>query len=128
MHEFGADSLTEAIGYTASLLVLVTFSFSNPVRLRLFALASNVTFIIFAFMGGIHPIMLLHMILLPINAFHLTKLILARPRALHARTPPREQFRPDPAPVVELNAGDTMASLARSAIVQPFPSKLTRAS
>jgi CRP/FNR family cyclic AMP-dependent transcriptional regulator len=70
-----ADEYVECVGYAASALVLATFCFSNPVRLRIFALLSNVAFIAFGYFGSIYPVMLLHMILLPINGMHLLNLL-----------------------------------------------------
>jgi hypothetical protein len=69
------EALTDAMGYAASALVLATFCFSDLTRLRIFALLSNFAFIIFGYLGSIYPVMLLHMILLPINIFHLGKLL-----------------------------------------------------
>jgi CRP/FNR family transcriptional regulator, cyclic AMP receptor protein len=75
MDSAALDTSSECIGYAASGLVLATFCFSNPVWLRLFALMSNVAFIAFGYMEAIHPVMLLHLALLPINAYHLAKLL-----------------------------------------------------
>jgi hypothetical protein len=74
MAYFAADALTECLGYAACALVLTTFCFSNPVLLRIFALLSNAAFIAFGYLGEIDSIMLLHMVLVPINGFHLAKL------------------------------------------------------
>jgi hypothetical protein len=74
MSYFAADALTEGTGYAACALVLITFCFNNPVWLRTFALSSNAAFIAFGYLGEIHSIMLLHMVLVPINSFHLAKL------------------------------------------------------
>lgn len=65
----------ECIGYVAGGLVLTTFCFSNPVQLRCFALLSNIDFILFGYLGVIYPVMVLHMILVPINCFHLFRLL-----------------------------------------------------
>jgi CRP/FNR family transcriptional regulator, cyclic AMP receptor protein len=69
------DSLTQLIGYVASGLVLTTFCFSNPIRLRIFALASNIAFIAYGCYGQIYPVMVLHIVLVPINLFHLASLL-----------------------------------------------------
>lgn len=71
---FTADALIECVGYAACALVLTTFCFSNPILLRIFALLSNAAFIAFGYLGEIDSIMLLHMILVPINGFHVAKL------------------------------------------------------
>ena len=75
MHEVQIDSLTQLIGYGASGLVLTTFCFSNPIRLRLFALASNIAFIAYGCYGEVYPVMVLHIVLMPINVFHLARLL-----------------------------------------------------
>ena len=76
MHEVQLDSLTQLVGYFASALVLTTFCFSNPVKLRLFALASNIAFIAYGHFGEVYPVMVLHIILMPINLYHLSRLLL----------------------------------------------------
>jgi hypothetical protein len=86
-------ALTEMMGYTASALVLMTFCFSNPMWLRAFALLSNAAFIVFGYLDAIHPIMFLHMILVPINGYHLSKLL--RPRFRICGKTSRFLVRPD---------------------------------
>ena len=75
MHGVQIDSLTQLIGYVASGLVLTTFCFSDPIRLRVFALASNIAFIAYGCYGQVYPVMVLHIVLLPINLFHLARLL-----------------------------------------------------
>ncbi len=74
------NSFTQVVGYIASGLVLTTFCFSNPVRLRLFALGSNVAFIAYGYFGEVYPVMLLHIILMPVNLYHLARLLLTPER------------------------------------------------
>lgn len=57
----------EAMGYLASLLVFATFCMKTMLPLRIAAILSNVAFIAYAFLGGLHPIFILHSILLPLN-------------------------------------------------------------
>jgi len=61
----------EWVGYLASLLVLVTFCMQGMVSLRAVAIASNVAFIAYAALAGIGPVMLLHVLLLPMNLYRL---------------------------------------------------------
>jgi hypothetical protein len=63
----------EPIGYLASLLVLATFSMRNMVSLRVVAIASNVAFIAYGALAGISPVLLLHVVLLPVNALRLAE-------------------------------------------------------
>lgn len=68
-------TLTEALGYAAALLVLLTFSMRTMVQLRAVGIASNDFFIAYGTMSGAYPIMLLHCILLPLNSFRLYQII-----------------------------------------------------
>ncbi|MGB7990516.1 MAG: hypothetical protein WCF44_14045 [Candidatus Methylophosphatis roskildensis] len=70
----------EPIGYLASLLVLATFSVRGMVALRLLAIASNLAFIGYAALAGIHPVLLLHALLLPMNVYRLLQAVRERPR------------------------------------------------
>lgn len=60
-----------AIGYLASLLVLATFCMRDMVTLRAVAIASNVAFIAYGWVGGSDPVLVLHLVLLPTNVWHL---------------------------------------------------------
>lgn len=70
----------ELIGYLASLLVLATFSVRGMVALRLLAIASNLAFIAYAALVGIHPVLLLHGLLLPVNVVRLLQAVRERLR------------------------------------------------
>ena len=64
---------TELLGYLASLLVLATFCMRGMVALRVLAIASNLAFIGYAAQAGIHPVLLLHALLLPMNLWRLAQ-------------------------------------------------------
>ena len=64
-------SLSDLLGYVASLLVLVTFSAQSITKLRIVAMASNLMFIAYAVAAGLPPVLLLHVLLLPLNAWRL---------------------------------------------------------
>ena len=64
---------TEPLGYLASLLVLATFCMRGMVALRALAMASNLAFIAYAVLAGIHPVLVLHALLLPMNAWRLAR-------------------------------------------------------
>lgn len=72
-------SAQEPIGYLASLLVLATFCVRGMVALRLLAIASNLAFIAYAALAGIHPVLLLHALLLPVNVVRLLQALRERP-------------------------------------------------
>lgn len=71
----------DLLGYLASALVLATFCTRDMVPLRVLALASNLAFMAYAALAGIHPVLLLHALLLPVN---LCRLLQARRRGLSA--------------------------------------------
>jgi CRP/FNR family transcriptional regulator, cyclic AMP receptor protein len=57
----------EIIGYLASALVFATFYMKTMIPLRVVAVASNVAFISYGYLGGMPPILILHIALLPLN-------------------------------------------------------------
>jgi hypothetical protein len=63
------DSST--IGYVASALVLATFGMKDMVSLRMVAICSNFAFIAYALFLNLTPILILHVILLPLNGWRL---------------------------------------------------------
>jgi hypothetical protein len=63
--------LTELLGYAAAGLVLATFSARSIVTLRAFAIASNLLFIAYAAFAQLPPVLVLHLLLLPINIVRL---------------------------------------------------------
>jgi hypothetical protein len=71
----------DALGWLASALVLATFCMRGMVALRLTAIASNLAFIAYAARAGIDPVLLLHVVLLPLNALRLAQAQRPAPRA-----------------------------------------------
>lgn len=67
--------LSEMFGYLASALVLLTFCMRTMLPLRLFAIGSNIAFIVYAAMAELHPVLLLHAILLPLNVYRTVSLM-----------------------------------------------------
>ena len=61
----------ELTGYVASLLVFCTFYMKTMIPLRAVAMASNVAFMTYGLAGGIYPVFVLHVILLPLNCLRL---------------------------------------------------------
>jgi CRP/FNR family cyclic AMP-dependent transcriptional regulator len=74
-------NLVECLGYFASMLVLTTFCMRGMAELRVLALASNVAFIAYAALAAIDPVLLLHVLLLPMNAWRLLEIVRWRPRS-----------------------------------------------
>jgi CRP/FNR family cyclic AMP-dependent transcriptional regulator len=58
----------DAVGYLASILVFATFCMRTMIALRLAAIGSNICFIVFGLAAHIYPVLLLHVVLLPLNA------------------------------------------------------------
>jgi hypothetical protein len=61
----------DLIGYVASAAVLATFCMRDMAALRATAIASNVAFIAYGALAAVPPVLLLHVVLLPINAWRL---------------------------------------------------------
>jgi hypothetical protein len=60
-----------AIGFIASGLVLAAFGMKDMVNLRIAAICSNIAFITYALLLDLPPILILHVILLPLNGWRL---------------------------------------------------------
>jgi hypothetical protein len=60
-----------AIGFIASGLLLATFGMKDMVNLRIVAICSNITFIMYGFVLDLPPILILHVMLLPLNGWRL---------------------------------------------------------
>lgn len=61
------------LGYAASTLVLATFCMRQMLALRLTAIASNLAFMAYGLLAGLDPVLLLHVMLLPLNAWRLAQ-------------------------------------------------------
>lgn len=71
----GADM----IGFLAGSLVLTTFCMKSMLRLRIVAVLSNIAFVAYALIEGLLPVLVLHGMLLPINAIWLLQAYAATP-------------------------------------------------
>ena len=72
-----ADERLTALVFLAAGLVLATFCMKRLIPLRALAITSNVAFILYGYSAGIEPVLILHVILLPINLFRLQQTLLA---------------------------------------------------
>jgi hypothetical protein len=66
---------TEMFGYTGALLTLATFSMKTMLHLRIVGIVANLAFISYGLLGNVHPVLLLHLTLLPLNAWRLHQLL-----------------------------------------------------
>ena len=64
-------SAVEVVGYLASALVLATFCMRDMVPLRCVAIASNLAFIAYGALADLGPVLVLHLLLLPVNLLRL---------------------------------------------------------
>jgi hypothetical protein len=65
----------DAAGYLASLLVLATFCMKTMIPLRSAAVTSNIAFIVYGFYDDVYPVLALHTILLPLNAWRAIQML-----------------------------------------------------
>lgn len=65
----------DLLGYAASASVLATFCMSAMAPLRAVAICSNVLFAAYGGLAHIYPVLILHMILLPLNVMRLLQVI-----------------------------------------------------
>lgn len=79
----------EIIGYLAAALVFATFYMKTMIALRAVAVASNVAFIGYGYLGAMVPILILHAALLPLNLWRLKhSLLLVKRLRLSTRGDP----------------------------------------
>src|SRR5215467_8739304 len=79
----GGPSIIDQVGFAAAILVLATFCMRSMSALRWVAVASNVAFIAYGYLDGLAPVLLLHVLLLPVNLCRLAQL-----RSAHGRSDP----------------------------------------
>jgi CRP-like cAMP-binding protein len=65
----------ELLGYAGAVVNIATYSMRTMIPLRIMALASNGIFIIYGGIGGVYPILVLHLVLLPLNAYRLREML-----------------------------------------------------
>jgi hypothetical protein len=65
----------DMFGYTAAACVFMTFTTTSAVRQRCFGILSNVLFVTYAIAADLHPTLLLHVALLPVNCVYLKRLL-----------------------------------------------------
>lgn len=68
-------TLADAMGYTAALLVFMTFWMKTMVPLRLVGIGSNVFFLAYGILTLAYPVLILHACLLPLNLLRLREML-----------------------------------------------------
>lgn len=61
----------ETAGYVAAALVFLTFYMKTMIPLRVVGICSNCAFIVYGAIDALYPVLILHLILLPLNALRL---------------------------------------------------------
>jgi CRP/FNR family transcriptional regulator, cyclic AMP receptor protein len=68
MHHLDIN-LPEIFGYVAAGLVLATFSMRTMLPLRILGISSNIAFMTYGYLADLHPVLILHALLLPLNIY-----------------------------------------------------------
>ena len=86
----------DVLGYAAAALVLLAFSLQSLIALRTVAIASNLVFIAYAMGAHLHPVLVLHAALLPVNLWRLRQCLSATgpgAKRRHLRAVPHTEIR-----------------------------------
>ncbi len=75
INHFGGVQPTEWLGYIAAAFVFATFSMKTMVPLRVVGIASNVLFIAYGYLHPAYPVLVLHLVLLPLNFLRLRQML-----------------------------------------------------
>jgi hypothetical protein len=67
----------DGLGFVAAGLVLGTFCMKRLVPLRTLAIGSNLAFILYPYAAGIEPVLVLHLVLMPVNLIRLLEALRA---------------------------------------------------
>lgn len=69
----------EAVGYAGTAFTILAYSMRRLMPLRIVAILSSVSFLVYAALIGSAPLMLMEAVLLPINAWRLIELVRPAP-------------------------------------------------
>lgn len=99
--------MVEIIGWIGAALTLTAWSMKTMLPLRTVALLSNVFFMSYGALAGVYPMLILHVILLPLNGWRLFEIIrlTRRLRSVTAGDSPLDWLRPLMKPTL-LKSGD----------------------
>ena len=61
-------------GFVAAAMTLITFAQRTMLPMRVTALLANVFFILYGWLGPFYPVLILHVILLPVNTIRLRQI------------------------------------------------------
>lgn len=74
------ESTIDIVGYVASSLVFATFYVRKILTLRIIGVFSNIAFITYGIGYHLHPILILHSFLLPLNSYRIFELLKHDPK------------------------------------------------
>ena len=73
--------LSDVLGWSAAALTLSAFSCNDLVRLRDVALSANAAFIAYGLTAQLWPVLALHFVLVPVNAWRLWQTLQIQPKS-----------------------------------------------
>ena len=62
---------TDAIGYFAAFLLVLTFFMRSMIQLRITAICSSLAWMVYGCADTLYPVIVLHSVLLPLNSYRL---------------------------------------------------------
>jgi CRP-like cAMP-binding protein len=65
----------ELLGYVGGAFNVATYSMKTMIPLRIMAIVSNCIFIVYGGIAGVYPVLILHVVLLPLNAVRLREML-----------------------------------------------------
>jgi hypothetical protein len=74
--------IVDLVGAAAAVLTLVAFAQKRMLPMRIAAIAANLVFIAYGLAGGYAPVLVLHLVLLPLNLVRLAGELARRRRAV----------------------------------------------
>jgi CRP-like cAMP-binding protein len=86
----------ETFGYLGGALTVATFSMKTMLHLRIAGIVANGAFITYGALGSVHPVLALHLCLLPLNLLRLRQLLRLTRQVAEASVggPAADWFRP----------------------------------
>lgn len=81
-----SSTAIDVLGYAAGAAVFATYSMKTMIPLRLVGIVSNCLFILYGYLANAVPVLVLHLVLLPLNAWRLRQMILLISRVKNAST------------------------------------------
>lgn len=80
----GSIGAVDFPGYAAAAAVFATYSMKTMIPLRLVGIVSNCLFVVYGYAAGAVPVLVLHLVLLPLNAWRLRQMVILISKVKHA--------------------------------------------